>query len=225
VAALAVLIGFSGLVGWSSAQPPHHQTIKSTANTTQNKTIQDVAAEVIAYYTKVLAWFTALLVFVSAYQGYMLLRSTRIAERALLDLDRACLIPGFPVPVKGFHVWNVLIAVSNVGRSYGILKGIHIRFAESAGTLPVRPPIDGYEMRETDTVLSPGDKPFTGILPFRLPSAREGQVIYGYLRYEDAFGRMWRNRFAIAVHSDEEPGRHFYQTIGGAVYNAETLEK
>jgi hypothetical protein len=54
---------------------------------------------------------------------------------------------------------------------------------------------------------------------------QEGQVIYGYIRYEDAFDRLWRNRFAIAVWSDEKLGRHFYQTVGGAAYNAETQEK
>ena len=79
---LGFLIGFSGLVGWSSAQPPHHQTIKSAAQTPENKTIQDVAAETIAYYTEILAWFTGILALVSAFQGYMLLLADKTPRKS-----------------------------------------------------------------------------------------------------------------------------------------------
>lgn len=77
---LGILIGFSGLVGWSSAQPPHHHTIKSATHTTENETIQDIAAETVAYYTKVLAWFTGVLAAVSAFQGFLLLRADKTAR-------------------------------------------------------------------------------------------------------------------------------------------------
>jgi hypothetical protein len=81
-AGLGILIGFSGLVGWSSAQPPHHQTVKNAAHATENKTTQDISAEIVAYYTKVLAWFTAILAFASMGQGLMLLRADKVTRRA-----------------------------------------------------------------------------------------------------------------------------------------------
>jgi hypothetical protein len=87
-AGLGILIGFSGLVGWSSAQPPHHQTIKSATHTAENKTTQDIAAEIVAYYTKVLAWFTGVLALASIGQGFMLLRAdktTRISADAAAE--------------------------------------------------------------------------------------------------------------------------------------------
>lgn len=51
------------------------------------------------------------------------------------------------------------------------------------------------------------------------------QVLYGYIRYEDAFDRIWRNYFAVAVSSVKTHGRDFYQTVGGKAYNAEIQEK
>lgn len=112
----------------------------------------------------------------------------------------------------------------NVGRSYGIVHSLSVRFSEP-NALPTVPPDDGYEERLTDTVLRANSKKFDGILPFTMPSKIEGQIIYGYVLYEDVFYRMWRNRFAVAVWSYELPGRHFYQTVGGSVYNRETLER
>jgi hypothetical protein len=72
--------------------------------------------------------------------------SVRISERALLDLERAGVVPGFPNPVKACESeWEVLITVQNVGRSYAIFKGIFARIADSVETLPSGPNFEtGY---------------------------------------------------------------------------------
>jgi hypothetical protein len=151
-------------------------------------------------------------------------RSVKISERALHDLERACIVPAFPKPVeRDAEEWYVHISLSNVGRSFGIVKGLFVRFAEP-GALPAMPPSEGYEEQPTDMVLRIGVENWNGLAPFKMPSKREGQIIYGYIRYEDVFGRIWRNRFACEVWSEEKPGRHYYPTVGGPAYNAETQE-
>jgi hypothetical protein len=58
---LTLLIGFSVLVGYSSAQPPHTRHAQAAAKAPEYKSAQDISAEIVAYYTEVLAWFTAIM--------------------------------------------------------------------------------------------------------------------------------------------------------------------
>jgi hypothetical protein len=187
--------------------------------------LQTYNGAVTASATVFIAIFTIVLACVTRRQAKLTNRAIHISERALLDLERGCLVPSFPNPVQpDWQAWHVAIVLSNVGRSYAIAKGVFVRTAEQVEELLPMPPDDGYIESETDTVIRAGDD-FTGILPFRLPSTTEGQVLYGYIRYEDTFSRMWRNYFAVAIWTKEGRGRHFYQTVGGKAYNAEILEK
>jgi hypothetical protein len=177
-----------------------------------------------AFFTLWVALFTGVLGVSTILLWRATNRSVKISERALHDLERACIVPAFPKPVeRDAEEWYVHISLSNVGRSFGIVKGLFVRFAEP-GALPAMPPSEGYEERPTDTVLRIGVENWNGLAPFKMPSKREGQIIYGYIRYEDVFGRIWRNRFACEVWSEEKPGRHYYPTVGGPAYNAETQE-
>ena len=97
------------------------------------------------------------------------------------------------------------------------------QFAEP-DALPITPPENGYEKRITDTTLYPDFKNWPGLDPFKMPSKQEGQIIYGYIRYEDIFGRMWRNHFAVDIWSEKKPDGHFYNPVGGPAHHAETLE-
>jgi len=177
----------------------------------------------IASSLLIIAVFTIALAVVTRRQAILIKESIRVTERALLDLERAHIAAAFPEPVdRNVAEWNVFIALSNVGRSAGVIRGVCFKFAEP-DALAVKPPKKGYEERATDTVLRAGES-WTGLAPFKLPSKQEGQIFYGYIRYEDAFGRMWRNRFACAIWSEETPGRQFFQPVGGDAYNGESLE-
>lgn len=179
--------------------------------------------DLIALALVVIAVFTIALALVTRRQAMLIKESIGISERALLDLERAHIAAAFPDPVdRNAAEWNVFISLTNVGRSAGVIRGVFFKFAEP-DALPVKPPPKGYEERATDTVLRASES-WTGLPPFKLPSRQEGQIFYGYIRYEDVFGRMWRNRFAYAVWSEETPSRQFFQPVGGDPYNGETLE-
>ena len=178
--------------------------------------------DAVSFYTSVLALFTAVLGGSTIGLWAATNRSAGISERALLDLERSFIIPSFVPVQRDAEEWKVQIILSNVGRSYGIVKGLFVQFAEPNKLLPV-PPEGGYEARPTDTVLN-RDVEWPGLAPFTMPNKQEGQIIFGYILYEDAFGRLWRNHFACEVWSEEKPDRHFYPTIGGLAYNSETLQ-
>lgn len=184
-----------------------------------------ISPALTAIATIAIAWFTWTLKQSTDKSWRVANRSADIAERALLDLERGCIVPSFPQPMQpNWTAWHIKIDLHNVGRSYAIVKGVFAQIAPNVAALPSRPPTTGYPDGDTDTVIRPGQK-FDGILPFRMPTKNEGQVLYGYIRYEDAFERAWRNYFAVAIWSTQARGRHFYQTVGGRAYNAEVLEK
>jgi hypothetical protein len=150
-------------------------------------------------------------------------RSAKISERALTQLERAYVVPEFDPVERAADVWHVQISLSNVGKSFAIIKDLSARFAEPDG-LPVVRPESGYEDRATDTVLHVGKHNWNGLAAFEMPTKQEGQIIYGHILYEDIFERLWRNRFAYEVWSEQRPGQDFYVITGGASYNAETQE-
>ena len=179
--------------------------------------------DLIALSLVVIAVFTIALTVVTRRQSILIKESIAVTERALLDLERAHIAAALPDPVdRNAAESKVFISLTNVGRSAGIIRGVFFKFAEP-DALPVKPPPKGYEERATDTVLRASES-WTGLPPFKLPSRQEGQIFYGYVRYEDAFGRMWRNRFAYAVWSEETPSRQVFQPVGGDIYNGESLE-
>jgi hypothetical protein len=176
-----------------------------------------------AISTLTIALFTIVLALVTGRQAALTKESIRVTERALLDLERARIVLAFPKPVeRDADERYVHISLSNVGRSFGIVKSVFFRFA-APDAFPVKPPKKGYEERTAAVVLR-FDESWSGLAPFKLPSKQEGQIIYGYIRYEDVFGRIWRNRFACAVWSEEKPGQDFYQPVGGDAYNSEIEE-
>jgi hypothetical protein len=171
----------------------------------------------------VIAIFTIALTLATRRQAMLTRESIRVVERALLDLERATIFPVFNEPVeRGARDWYVHVTLTNVGRSPGTIKGVYAKSAPP-DALPVKPPKKGFEERGTDTVLRAGES-WNGLAPFRLPATQDGQIFYGYVRYEDVFGRAWRRRFAVAVWSEESPDRQFFQPIGGDIYNGDSLE-
>ena len=57
--------------------------------------------------------------------------SIAVTERALLDLERAHIAAAFPDPIdRNAAEWNAFIALSNVGRSAGTIRGVFFKFAE-----------------------------------------------------------------------------------------------
>jgi hypothetical protein len=150
-------------------------------------------------------------------------RSAKISERALTQLERAYIVPDFESVNPGGADWSVRIFLDNVGKTFGIVKGVWVQFAEPGKLPPVRPD-SGYVERPTDTLLYAGQQKWGGIEPIKMPTNREGQIIYGHILYEDIFERPWRNRFAYEVWSKPKPGRDSYVFVGEAQYNAETQD-
>lgn len=177
-----------------------------------------------AISTFIIAIFTIVLACVSHRQAKLTKKAINISERALLDLERACVVPEFPVSIGAeWKEWSVLLVVDNVGRSYAILKGVFFRQVPSVDELPPVPPKEGYDEWIYDVVLRTATS--FRLPPYCLRSNKGGQVVYGYIRYEDAFRRIWRNYFAVEVWSDQTPERASYTTVGGDIYNAEIQEK
>jgi hypothetical protein len=97
---ICFLVAFVFVVGWSSAQPPHQIAIKAATLGVENKTFQDIAAETVAYYTKMLAWFTAVLAsstiglwIVTWRSGVRQSRETQILQRAYISINLAGINP------------------------------------------------------------------------------------------------------------------------------------
>jgi hypothetical protein len=145
------------------------------------------------------------------------------AKTNLLVLERAYIIPAFVPVEREAETWHVHILLTNVGRSFGTVKGLFAKFAEP-NTLPVVPPENGYEKRITDTTLYPDSKNWPGLDPFIMSSKQEGQVIFGYIRYEDIFSRIWRQHFAVDIWSEKKPEGHFYNPVGGPAHHTEIKE-
>lgn len=84
--AAAAFVGLVSLVliamVFSYYNPINDYQYHKPTDSPKNESIQDTPAEVIAYYTNVLAWFTGLLAVVSIGQGYALYRSDRTAAHA-----------------------------------------------------------------------------------------------------------------------------------------------
>ena len=173
----------------------------------------------LGYSARVTDW---LLVLFSAllFVGSMLLwcttrRSVKIAERAVTVLERAHVLPDFEL-LKDAEPWRVQVKLSNVGRSFAILHGVSARFAER-GPLPSVPPENGYDEHPTEAILRAEKEDWIGVEAFDMPRNQEGMIIYGFIQYEDLFGRRWRNRFAYEVWHRGEP-----RPVGGADYHRET---
>jgi hypothetical protein len=66
----------------------NYQYYRPTSNAA-NESIQDTSAETIAYYTKVLAWFTGLLATISIGQGYFLYRADKLGRDNLTKVQRS----------------------------------------------------------------------------------------------------------------------------------------
>jgi hypothetical protein len=59
------------------------------ANKTENESVQDISAETVAYYTKMLAWFTGALAFVSCLQICLLVQGARAGREQATEMKKA----------------------------------------------------------------------------------------------------------------------------------------
>jgi hypothetical protein len=75
--AFCVLVLFPGFETWSAHQEAQYQAAQSAPPISAT----DAAALAVAYYTKVLAWFTAVLAIVSTFQLWLLRRSEDTANK------------------------------------------------------------------------------------------------------------------------------------------------
>jgi hypothetical protein len=140
------------------AQQPSGKAANSAANTAQQISIQDAAAETIAKYTEALAWFTGVLVVVSIYQGAMLYRADKTArisadaakqaaEAAVVRLRPWIKIIGtapqnIAVEEDGRLTLSLSVKIMNVGKTpaTGVITAVEYRavYAELGMPLPVK---------------------------------------------------------------------------------------
>jgi hypothetical protein len=221
-ALLAVAVFALGFSVAFSLYPPQKNRPTQSAEQSGNTARSD---DRLADYTLALDALNFFLVVSTVGLWWQARRSAKIAEHALLDLERACVVPGFKPVERDAPEWHVKVIVSNVGKSFALVKSLYVKFAPLGG-LPTIPDPDGtYEERgPTDEVILPGQT-ITRFAPFKMPTKQEGQFIYGYILYEDVFERLWRNRFACQVWSFETTERPFYVTVGGRAHNSDTQEK
>jgi hypothetical protein len=202
--------------GWqsriSSTTPPHRQTVESAAHAAENKTTQDIAAEIVAYYTKVLAWFTGVLALASIGQGFMLLRTDKITRRAadaakesadhIPRVERAYLHGGGE-PI-GVQMWpekdgvqnlpTFRLDINNHGKTPGELLEYGIGWCRISeiDDLPLTPHYKWYYYR--DFVQSNAPREIKKLkMPNDIPIS--DAVIFGRFGYKDIFGECHSNGF------------------------------
>src|SRR5580658_9626305 len=151
--AAASFVGLIAIIAlgatYSSFSPTiiEHNQYKDAAYSAGHESIQDISAEIIAYYTKVLAWFTAILAIVSIGQGFLLhkadvtarksaeaakssadaaTKSAGVAEQALIGLERPYIFLDTPKPVSNIRkpgIGNCIeFTLRNYGRSPAIVQ-------------------------------------------------------------------------------------------------------
>jgi hypothetical protein len=83
-AGLAAFVGFWSLALTDSLpiplSKPNAEKHETTKHRAEQESIQDISAEAVAYYTKVLAWFTGVLAAVSIIQGIFLIKADKTAR-------------------------------------------------------------------------------------------------------------------------------------------------
>jgi hypothetical protein len=201
--ALAYLIGFVFLVGYSSAQPPRHAQAHSAAHTAENKTNQDIAAEIVAYYTKVLAWFTGIMAIATISLG--------IANIYQIGFIRAEFLSTHRPKVRVKHLWLasdiwqgeailVNLTLVNNGTAEGVFNEAGLKFivAKKDRSLPPEPAITalirgsgnmpcGLNLYFKDigdgTILTPDEN-------VEVQNGRSKLYCIGYVSYLDSLKRM-----------------------------------
>jgi len=217
---LAYLIGFVFVVGWSSAQPPHHAKIYQSTQTPKEKSYQDISAEIIAYYTKVLACFTGILAIATIGLGTGTYFQVKLARQEFLSTHRP------KIRIK--HVWlmnafwydvpvNVRVVCVNVGTTDAQLVdyGVDFLIIRRGRSLP---PDHQFAFRRViSTVLKAGiSGPFPD-LDYILTEADEIDVrnnaadfyCVGYLHYMDSAGRIRTTAFCRRLVLEGQRSGHF----------------
>src|SRR5579872_6810470 len=92
--ACAAFVGFWSLAlsGSFSIPNPQKATVSNTAGCSTHECRADAAAEAVAKYTEVLAWFTAVLAIASAVQGLLILNQYRLSRTEFMFVHRPRLI-------------------------------------------------------------------------------------------------------------------------------------
>jgi hypothetical protein len=88
----ALVVFYTDQIYQSSLAPPqqhHGRTNGPRAYEAQNESIQDVSAETVAYYTKVLAGFTGVLALVSCLQIWLLIQGARAGREQAAEMKIA----------------------------------------------------------------------------------------------------------------------------------------
>jgi hypothetical protein len=144
---LVFLVGFALLVGYSSAQPPRYPQAHSTTYATEHESVQDISAQIVARYTKVLAWFTGILALAT-----MGLGASTIIQ---INLARSEFLSGHRPKIRIKHVWlisemlvydepfTVRVVCVNRGRSDAFMVDYNIGFfvVRRGRGIPVDPQI------------------------------------------------------------------------------------
>jgi hypothetical protein len=180
VAALALFLGFwsLGLTGsFPNPHPKPHAQISTASSTNSSpKSVQDISAETVAYYTEVLAWFTGVLAVTSLVQGFFLWnadktariaanaakKSADVAIQALTDLERPYLFIygiGFERSKDGTSYPKMIYDISNNGKFSARVEQVSTRLGRV--NMGQYPPliIDGDNPILSEPIITAGSAP------------------------------------------------------------------
>lgn len=169
----------------------------------------------LATFTKWLVGVTIAVALVGVWQGVQLGRHGKIAERALIDLERAHIFPSIvdvhTNDIRGPLVFRV--RMRSMGRSPAIIKEVLIK-CHGPIALPDIIDTTGADIEKFDWVID--DTQFSK----EFVSPHEGpQYIFGFIRYEDIFRR--EHRSWIGVRFDPAlDGENHTERAGGDKYNS-----
>jgi hypothetical protein len=160
----------------------------------------------------IVAFFTYCLVIVGIFQALL-------TTHTLMRLERAYILAAWTdIELSDNGKITIKFRFRNVGRSSGVVKEFVVKFVQS-GPLPKRPDYSGAHRIEFDwgveaNSLKPDvvieDSPYVG-----------EQYMFGYVRYEDIFGKSRISRFGNRLFPDRQ-GERRAERAGGDPYNLYT---
>lgn len=228
---VAAFGAYSGLTIKEYSQKANSETAKSAPQ----ESVQDISAETVAYYTKVLAWFTGVLAIVSAVQFFFIYRADKRAAQAFREQARAARAAVGAVQVArdterayvsgGGYLFNntadegrlwFRVTVDNYGKTPGVLRWYAFEFC-GRHDIPETPAYatEGYVRRPFFDRIKPGEEG-REIEVIRYPPTNS-QVVYGRHWFEDIWGKEHSCGFCLLIEGNAvgriEPPNRMYTDL------------
>jgi hypothetical protein len=208
------VLGFSVAL---SLYPPEKNQTAQGAQQSSNWTRGD---ERIADYTLVLDWLNFFLVVSTIGLWFQTRRSARIAEQALIGVERPRILSFTPDFGLRNDKMTAQIGLLNFGRDPGLLVKITVKFFTD-DELPAIPDFSGGETHEPDMWLLPVsnyDQPMQARAGFVFEGDKTAKLFAIRVSYEWDFGKH-EHAFATTIVIRAPGSTEFSKSVGGKAYN------